>query len=96
MHYEGHNSNNKALHFVPLCFVRIRMSEGSSVLINISTFLYLKGNICFQGAITGEKVPQFRVQLTVKGSESFYSWWFFMNEQRKIFLFNHFSAMDYK
>lgn len=59
MHYEGHNSNNKALHFDPLCSARIRMSEGSSILINISTLPKLKGNICFQGAIMGEKVPQF-------------------------------------
>lgn len=59
MHYEGHSSNNKALHFALLCSARIRMSEGSRVLINISTVLWLKGNIGFQGAITGEKGPSF-------------------------------------
>jgi len=39
MHYGGHNSNNKALQFAPQCSARIRMSEVSSVLINISRVL---------------------------------------------------------
>lgn len=39
MHYGGHNSNNKALHFAPLCSACVRMSEGPSILINISTVL---------------------------------------------------------
>lgn len=71
MHYEGHSSNKKALHFALLCSTRIRMSEGSGVLINISTVLWLKGNIGFQGALTGGKVPHALVQQAFGGTESY-------------------------
>lgn len=92
MHYEGHSSNNKALHFALLCSTRIRMSEGSGVLINISTVLWLKGNIGFQGAIKREKVAHFLVQQALGGTESYCNWLFFENELREMFVANHFSA----
>lgn len=92
IHYEGHSSNNKALHFALLCSTRIRMSEGSRVLINISTILWLKGNIGFLEAITREKVPHFLVQQALGGTESYINWWFFENELKEMFVANHFSA----